>query len=140
MSYWHWPEGLRTIDIPYRPRNEFVNFMLDQFGRPPRNSAVQCDCERGGDASVLQVLTLASHPHVQEKIASTEGHAARLAKDVAEREKQIEELYLLTLSRLPADDERALCATYIEQSESPEKGLQGVMWSLLNTREFVLQH
>jgi hypothetical protein len=140
MSYWHWPEGLRTIDIPYRPRNDFVNFMLDQFGRPARNSAVQCDCERGGDASVLQVLTLASHPHVQEKIASPEGHAARLAKDVPECEKQIEELYLLTLGRSPTDDERAVCASYIEGSESPEKGLQGVLWSLLNTREFVLQH
>ncbi len=140
MGYYHWPEGLRTIEIPYRPRNGFVNFMLDQFGRPPRNSAVQCDCERGGDPSVLQVLTLASHPHVQEKIASPEGHAARLAKDVVERDKQIEELYLLTLSRPPDDDERAACTAYIEQSESPEKGLQGVMWSLFNTREFVLQH
>jgi hypothetical protein len=29
---------------------------------------------------------------------------------------------------------------YLIDAESPEKGLQGVMWSLLNTREFLLQH
>ena len=32
------------------------------------------------------------------------------------------------------------CAKYLEKSESPVKGLQGILWSLLNTREFVLQH
>src|SRR5262249_5186213 len=45
MSYHHWPEQLRTVEIPFTPRNTFVTFMLENFGRPKRNSAVQCDCE-----------------------------------------------------------------------------------------------
>ena len=38
------------------------------------------------------------------------------------------------------EGEIRVCLQYLEKAESPEKGLQGVMWSLLNTREFLLQH
>jgi hypothetical protein len=54
--------------------------------------------------------------------------------------QRIEELYLLTLGRLPTGAEQEACAKYLKSSESTLKGLQGIAWSLLNTREFVLQH
>jgi hypothetical protein len=44
------------------------------------------------------------------------------------------------VSRPPSDAEREACAKYLAAAESPEKGLRGVLWSLLNTREFLLQH
>src|SRR5207237_10642507 len=34
MKYYHWPETIKTVEMPFRPRNEFVVFMLEQFGRP----------------------------------------------------------------------------------------------------------
>ena len=41
----------------------------------------------------------------------------------------------------PAQRSRAAaCQEHAGQAESPEKGLQAVLWSLLNTREFLLQH
>jgi len=52
----------------------------------------------------------------------------------------IEELFLATVSRLPTSDEREACLKFMQSAESPEKGLQGVLWGLLNTREFLLQH
>src|SRR5581483_5349792 len=67
MEYFHWPKELRTVEIPYTPKNAFVTFMLTNFGRPKRNAAVQCDCERDGNASVLQVLSLANHPRLWAK-------------------------------------------------------------------------
>ena len=42
--------------------------------------------------------------------------------------------------RLPTVAERDACLTFVKNAESPEKGLQGVLWSLVNTREFLLQH
>ena len=80
MKYWHWPEGMRTVEIPYTPRNDFVTFMLEHFGRPQRNSAVQCDCERDANASVLQVLSFVNHPRVRQKIADPKGQVARILK------------------------------------------------------------
>lgn len=140
MKYYHWPEELKTVEVPYSPRNPFVAFVLENFGRPKRNAAVQCDCERDGSASILQVLTLANHPRVWEKIRDPSGRVAKLAKDSRSDADKMEELFLATVSRLPSDDERESCLKYLRDAESVEKGLQGVLWSLLNTREFLLQH
>ncbi|MGH7226421.1 MAG: DUF1553 domain-containing protein, partial [Gemmataceae bacterium] len=57
MDYFFWPANLKTVEAPFTPQNAFVKFMLANFGKPKRNSAVQCDCERDGNPSVLQVLS-----------------------------------------------------------------------------------
>jgi hypothetical protein len=140
MQYYHWPSGMKTIEIPYPPRNAFVNFMLEQLGRPQRNSAVQCDCERDGSASVLQALSFANHPRVWQKITDEKGTSGRVVKDFTDEAGRVEELYLLTLSRLPSEAEKAACLKYLKESPTPAKGVRGLLWSLINTREFVLQH
>ncbi len=140
MKYWNWPDQIKTVEIPYMPRNSFVTFMLEQFGRPKRNSAVQCDCERDPNASIMQILSFANHPRVLQKINDAGGRVGRILKEHPDQQKQIEEIFLSTLSRLPDETERKACLEYVAKSESADKGLQGVMWSLLNTREFVLQH
>jgi hypothetical protein len=140
MKFWNWPERMKTIEIPFKPRNEFVNFVLEQFGRPARNSATQCDCERDPGVSILQVLTLANHPRVWQKIADPKGQAARIAREIKDDAGRVEEVFLCVLGRTPTAGERQACLDHLHGAESPEKGLQGVMWSLLNTREFLLQH
>ena len=140
MKYHHWPDEMKTVEVPFAPKNEFVSFVLENFGRPKRNAAVQCDCERDGNPSVFQVLTLANHPRVWEKIRDPNGRVAKVMKDSPDNATRIEELFLATVSRLPTSDEREACLKFVHNAESPEKGLQGVLWSLLNTREFLLQH
>jgi hypothetical protein len=140
MQYYHWPKEMKAVEIPFTPRNPFVTFMLGSFGKPKRNAAVQCDCEREGDASVLQVLSFANHPRVWAKITDEKGQVARIAREIAGDKERIEEVFLVTLGRLPNEAEREACTKYLKASESGQKGLQGVMWSLLNTKEFLLQH
>jgi hypothetical protein len=140
MKYYHWPASMKAVEIPYPPRNAFVNHMLEQFGRPQRNSGVQCDCERDSSGSVLQVLSFANHPRVWQKIADDKGLAARIAKELPDDGARVEELFLAVLSRPPSAAECEACLKYLKDSPSPVKGLQGILWSLLNTREFVLQH
>ena len=140
MKYYHWPERMSTVELPYMPRNAFVTFMLEQFGRPARNSSVQCDCERQADASMLQVLSLANHPRVWQKVADPKGRVAAILQSTSEPPARITELYLSAVGRPPSDTELNACLAYLDESASPEAGLQGILWSLLNTREFVLQH
>jgi hypothetical protein len=140
MKYYHWPENLKTVEVPYMPKNGFVTFVLEQFGRSERNSSVQCDCQRQSEASLLTTLTLANHPKVWQKIADPQGTVARLTKEHAEPAKRVEELYLITVGREPTKEELEFCVTHLSGAESPEKGLQTVLWCLLNTREFLLQH
>ena len=140
MKYYHWPAEWKTVEIPFPPRNAFVTFMLEQFGRPQRNSGVQCDCERDSNASVLQVLSLANHPRLRQKIADDKGQVARIMKLHTDDARRIDELFLASLSRPPSDAERQACLKHVREAASAAEGFRGVMWSLLNTREFLLQH
>jgi len=140
MEYYHWPEEMRCVDLPYKPQNRWVAFVLEQFGRPARNSAVQCDCERQSEVSLLQVLSLANHPRVWQKIADPTGRVAALMRDVDDSSQRVSELYLAALGRPPEPAELAECLAHVEAAENAEEGLRTVLWALLNTREFLLQH
>jgi len=140
MKYHHWPDRMRAIEMPFAPKNEYVRFLLENFGKPKRNSAIQCDCERDTDASLLQVLGLANHPRIRQKVADAGGTAARIAREQSTDDARIDELFLHVLARFPDEGERAACRKYLGGATSPVEGLQGVLWSLVNTREFLLQH
>ncbi|MBA4017738.1 MAG: hypothetical protein C0483_11240 [Pirellula sp.] len=60
--------------------------------------------------------------------------------NVADRDGLIEELYLRTVSRLPTADERARALQEVNASESTSEGMRQMLWVLLNTKEFILNH
>jgi hypothetical protein len=101
---------------------------------------VQCDCERDPGSTIVQSLYLANHPQVRAKISSPEGRLARLVKDVPDDAKRIEELFLLAFARLPSAEEMQTCQKYVKESSTPKTGYEDLLWSLLNTREFFLNH
>ena len=89
---------------------------------------------------MLQVLSLVNHPRIRQKIADDKGRVAKLLSESSDVERQVDELFLGALSRLPSDAEKSACRTFVRESATPAEGLRSVLWSLLNTREFVLQH
>lgn len=63
------------------------------------------------------------------------------AKHDAERMPElVEQLYLRTLSRYPSDTERDRSLTYLADYQNPVDGLRGLMWALVNTKEFIVNH
>ncbi len=52
----------------------------------------------------------------------------------------VEEAYLRTVSRYPSDSEMATALHFIQQSKTPLSGVRDVLWSLLNTKEFIVNH
>jgi hypothetical protein len=52
----------------------------------------------------------------------------------------VEQAYLRTLSRFPDAEEIEIANAYIAESESPTKGIEGLMWALVNTKEFIISH
>jgi hypothetical protein len=101
---------------------------------------VQCDCERDGKPTIVQTLYLANHPAVLQKIANPKGRVAQVMKAIESDDKRIEELFLWVLSRLPNDEERRTCGKFIKDAPSSQRGYEDLMWTLLNTREFILNH
>src|SRR5262249_6387040 len=63
-----------------------------------------------------------------------------LIKTRVGRDEAIEALYLATLSRRPTGDETRLLGAYVDKRDQPEQGYAGVLWILLNSGEFVLNH
>ncbi len=52
----------------------------------------------------------------------------------------IREAYLRTVSREPTDEERERAFTYIAEAPDIKEGLRDVIWALVNTKEFIVNH
>ena len=52
----------------------------------------------------------------------------------------IREAYLRTVSRMPETSEMEIAQQFIEQASDPLDGLRSVLWALLNTKEFIVNH
>ena len=51
-----------------------------------------------------------------------------------------ENAYLRALSRKPKADELQRVVTYLREDAKPAEAVEGLMWSLINTKEFILNH
>ncbi len=136
-----WPSGYRAIQIW---DNRMPSYFFRIFGRPARVSV--CECERSNEPSIAQALHLLNSPEIAGKIHFRRGQARRFADSKLATDAVIDELYLATLSRFPADSERqlmrqAFAATGENESKSPRRAaVEDVMWALLNTKEFIFNH
>ena len=98
---------------------------------------VVCDCERDNQATMLQALYLANHPQARQKVADPQGRVPKIMHRFADEADRITEVFLSTVSRLPTDSELKLTHDYLQKSASPQKGLEGLMWGLLNSNDFL---
>ena len=48
--------------------------------------------------------------------------------------------YLRTLSRYPTDEELSRSRKYLNESDDTVNGIRGLLWALLNTKEFIVNH
>jgi hypothetical protein len=131
------PAGKKMTEIGASRLNAQVAYALRIFGRPPRTTA--CDCERAAEPALPQTLYRMTDPTVAQKLAQSRRLAgivkAKLGDDAA-----VEELFLGTLSRLPTDKEKADAVGYLKGAKNRPAALQDVLWALINTREFILNH
>jgi hypothetical protein len=96
------PIGARAA----QQRDPSVNLpdgFLDLFGRPPRESA--CECERSGGMLLGQALNLINGPTIAAAIADGNNEIAALVGREKDDAKLIEEIFLRVLSRPPTSRE-----------------------------------
>ncbi|MCX7419409.1 MAG: DUF1553 domain-containing protein [Planctomycetia bacterium] len=127
----------RAVDLPHEG---FGSYFLDAFDRPQRVSA--CECERSAAATLAQVLLLSNSDEIENKLASGEGKIAKLfaEKDKKPLKQVVEELYLGAVSRLPSSDELNTSLTYLEQQPDQRQAAEDLLWTLLNSKEFMFNH
>jgi hypothetical protein len=131
------PKGARAIEIATNQvETPYLARVFRVFGRPRRTAA--CDCERLREPAVPQTLFLMSDAALLEKL--TCGRLRSLLDSDRCDVEIVEELFLATVSRFPTDDEQARALDHVRQKADRPAAMADVLWALINTREFLLNH
>jgi hypothetical protein len=116
-------------------------YAMHVFGKPER--AVTCDCERVNEPSLLQSIFLQNDPMVHLLIEQS-GWLDEIRNYPSPDEPRIRswvtEAWLRAYSRLPRDSEFERALTHMRAADSPADGIEDLLWGLLNTKEFLLNH
>jgi hypothetical protein len=131
-----WPEGYRAIQVW---DNRMPSYFFRIFGRPVRYSV--CECERSNEPSITQALHLMNSPEIAAKIRARHGTARRLVESSKTPSEIVDDLYLTTLGRYPRSPERELVLqTFKEEGVDRRTAVEDVLWTLLNTKQFIYNH
>jgi hypothetical protein len=118
------------------PDESFASYFLDVYGRPQRLSA--CECERITEANLAQVLHLLNSEEIQTKLTRASGRADMLAKDARPDAEKVEEVFLWAVGRPPTVQQMQLALNVLTRNVGKKKQVyEDIIWSLLNTKEFV---
>ena len=115
------------------------SLFLDAFGRP--DASAEAPCERDPSPTILQSLHLMNSEKLSKRLANEDGRAASLAESNLTPNAIVEEIYLSLYARLPSDEEKTIAlATFSTEGASRQTAAEDLIWALLNTPEFVLNH
>ncbi len=130
------PPGTRAVELA---DNSQVPYFLKVFGQPQGDTA--CECERSQESNLAQSLHLLNSSEVQNKIAAGNGRAATLARDARPVPEKLTELYFWAYGRPPSEDESKVAAEYVARhAEKPQAAYEDLLWTLVNTKEFLFNH
>ena len=129
------PAGVRAVALP---DTGFSSYFLTVFGRPQSSTA--CECERSQEANLSQSLHLLNSEEIQGKLANEKGRAALMAADTRSDAEKISELYMIAFTRKPSDQELKATVTYVSGKQNRKEAYEDVLWSLINSKEFLFNH
>ena len=121
-------------------------YAMNIFGKPSRTS--NCDCERTDQTSMLQSIFFMNDPLVSQRLRDSAWirETAESARGMS-REKQaaqhpswIREAFLRVLNRPPTQANQERTKNHLVEASTIEQGLQDLLWALLNTKEFLMNH
>jgi hypothetical protein len=132
-------------------------YALMVFGRSTRES--NCDCDRSVEPSLLQTVFLRNDRDMLTQIDRKGGWVDQLAArhgDDGKAKKQaappaaalapddvaaiVRAAYLRTLSRPPLAAEATRAAAHFAEAGSVREATRDLLWALLNTKEFLVNH
>jgi len=77
---------------------------------------------------------------VNDRLASKDGRAAKLASGNLANTEIVRELYLATVSREPDLEEMLTASVDLHAAEDRRKAEEDLLWALLNSKEFLFNH
>lgn len=106
---------------------------LRAFGQPKRESP--CACERIDEPTVDQLLQLLNGPLVAGHV-----NASATAFEKLTDSEAIDRLWLAAFSRPPTAAEKNKALDHFKKAANRRNAVCDLVWAVINTREFLLQH
>jgi len=115
------------------------SLFLDVFGRP--DASAEAPCERDPSPTIGQSLHIMNSEQLSKRLAHKDGRAASLAESKLTPNEIVEEIYLSLYARFPDEKEKTIAlAVFAREGASRKTAAEDLIWALLNTPEFVLNH
>lgn len=111
-------------------------YAMQVFGKPDR--AVNCDCERDNQPTLLQSVFLQNDPLIEQRLEQS-GWLTQIEGLTEPNVQQlVRQAWLRTVSRPPTSRESSRSMKHVGSAETFTEGIQDLLWALLNTKEFIL--
>ena len=119
-----WQENMnaRTVLNDYKPNTDLL--VLDGI---PRNA----------EQAERIARSLAGY---KKRFAEPARTADKESSSAFATEEIVSQAFLRTLSRYPSDEELRRSVEYVNAEENKINGVRGLVWALLNTKEFIVNH
>lgn len=129
------PPQYRTILLPDA---SITSSFLEMFGHSSRDTGTETD--RNNDVTESQQLFLLNSTEINERIIKyTNRLGNRLESESIEY--IIEEIWLTFLSRFPTEEEYKIISDELRRTDkSGSQKMQDIIWSLVNSCEFICKH
>lgn len=115
-----------------------VNQFLDAFGKTAR--LIPSECDRSNEPNMGQAFQMISGPTVNEMIEAKENRLTSLLATKLTDEEIVDELYRSAITRSPTEEELASHGSHVRNSATRRAGFEDVLWSLVNSKEFVFRY
>ena len=111
---------------------------LKAFGQPAREAA--CECEREGDINLARALEIKNGDFLIGKLRAPNNRIGQLLARKLPDTDILNELFLATLSRLPAIPEAQAALQHVATASDKRLAWEDVHWALLNSNELLFRH
>jgi hypothetical protein len=112
------------------------------FGKPDRS--INCDCERVNEPTLLQAIFVQNDPLVRMRLAESgwiiEIEEAEQDRKPLDQRKLIEQVWLRSVSRMPTAQEIERSLRHLGSVETVSEGIRDLMWAMMNSKEYLLNH
>jgi len=129
------PAGTRALQLP---DEGYSNPFLVLFGRPPRESA--CECERAAEPSLSQALLVWNDSFILGKVTAANSVSAEFAVDQRDTRIKAIDLFRRVFGRDATAAELDGTAEYLSTETDQKKAWGNLLWALINTKEFQFIH
>ena len=111
---------------------------LRTFGTPARRQT--CECDRSPGFSRKQALELTVGDLVEAKVSSPSGRLAKMLSNWDSDQQILNALYQQALARNPSKAAADKFLSYVQQQPDRQRAWEDVLWTVLNSKEFIYQH